>query len=355
MMKIALTADPEIPVPPLLYGGIERIVDMLVEGLMSEGHDVTLFAHPESDVKCRLIGWKGRSSQRLADTLKNTRTLYQETRVQKFDLIHSFGRLAYLLPLLPHKTPKIMSYQREPSLRQISRANWIAKKGTLQFTGCSHYITEQIKPVATATTIYNGVSTGKYSARYSVDPDAPLVFLGRIEPIKGTHIAVEVARETGRKLIIAGNVPTEGREYFEKQIRPFLNESIQYIGPVNDEQKNSLLGQASAFLMPIQWNEPFGIVMVEAMACGTPVIGLAYGALPEVVEEGVNGFKCNNVGEMIDKVGKINTIDRRRVRQLVEEKFSSGVIVNNYINLYSGLIKANNGKLPSTKLSGNII
>jgi glycosyltransferase involved in cell wall biosynthesis len=340
-MKIALTADPELPVPPLFYGGIERIVDMLARGLAKQGHDVTLFAHAGSSVGCRLVGWKGRTSHRFRDTFQNAKTLFQQARKEKFDIIHSFGRLAYLLPLLPSKIPKIMSYQREPSLGQISKAVRLAKKNSLLFTGCSNYITDQIKTVATAITIYNGVPMEKFLPGYSLNHDAPLVFLGRIEPIKGTHIAIEVARKTGKRLIIAGNIPAEGEEYFEKKIKPFLNDSISFIGPVNDEQKNRLLSQAYGFLMPIQWNEPFGIVMAEAMACGTPVVGLAYGSVPEVIEEGVNGFVCKDVNEMIQKTGLLKDIDRKKVRSVAEDRFSDKKITSDYLRAYESLLNKN--------------
>jgi glycosyltransferase involved in cell wall biosynthesis len=338
-MKIALTADPEIPVPPLFYGGIERIVDMLAQGLTEQGHEVTLFAHAGSRVSCRLIGWKGRTSHRLSDTFSNAKTLYQWARKEKFDIIHSFGRLAYLLPLLPSKIPKIMSYQREPSLGQISKAARLSKKDSLLFTGCSNYITNQIKTVATAITVYNAVPANKYIPVYNISEDAPLVFLGRIEPIKGTHLAIEVARKTGKRLIIAGNIPADGKEYFEKEIKPFLDDSIIYIGPVNDDQKNKLLGEACAFLMPIQWNEPFGIVMAEAMACGTPVLGFPYGSMQEVIQDGINGFICQDINDMILKVGQIKKINRVSVRQIAEEKFSNTVIVKKYLDIYTTMIE----------------
>jgi glycosyltransferase involved in cell wall biosynthesis len=346
-MKIALTADPEIPVPPLFYGGIERIVDMLAQGLMEQGHDVTLFANAGSAVSCRLIAWKGQTSHRLRDTFNNAKTLYHWTRKEKFDVIHSFGRLAYLLPLLPFKIPKIMSYQREPSLGQIAKAAKISRRGSLLFTGCSNYITNQLKTVATAITVYNGVPVNKYSPGYSLTDDAPLVFLGRIEPIKGTHIAIEVAIKTGKRLIIAGNIPTEGKEYFEKKVKPFLNESISFIGPVNDEQKNLLLSQAFGFLMPIQWSEPFGIVMAEAMACGTPVIAFPYGSVPEVIEDGVNGFLCKDVNDMIQKVSSLKTIDRRKVRSVAVERFSGKKITGDYLKAYERLVS--NNKLSTVK------
>jgi len=333
-MKILLTADPEIPVPPNLYGGIERIIDVLVNGYVGLGHDVTLFAHADSKVPCRLISWKGAQSTGLRNTLLNTAQLFSHALKEQYDVVHSFSRLAYLTPLLPLGVAKVMSYQREPTLSQIGKATQLAKKDTLIFTGCSNYITNQIKSLAQAVTVYNCVPIGKYDFSDALPDDAPLMFLGRIEHIKGTHIAVEVAIQTNRQLIIAGNIPAGEEAYFNEKIKPFLNDRIRYVGPVNDEQKNELLGQSAAFLMPIQWNEPFGIVMAEAMACGTPVLGFPFGSVPEVVEDGLTGSVCQDVEEMILRINELPGINRKRVREAAENRFSDKIIVNEYLGLY---------------------
>jgi glycosyltransferase involved in cell wall biosynthesis len=336
-MKILLTVDPELTVPPIGYGGIERIVDMLVNIYVKEGHDVTLCANPGSKVPCKLVGWKGLNSQRIFDVLKNTATLTSLVKKNRYDVVHSFSRLAYMSVIFPMKIPKIMSYQREPSLAQIKKAASIARKGTLIFTGCSNYISNQVKAVATAYTVYNCAPVEQYTFVEKVSNDAPLIFLGRIEDIKGTHIAIEVAQKTGKQLVIAGNIPKGKEEYFEQKVKPYLNDKIIYVGTVNDQQKNEWLGKCSVFLMPILWNEPFGIVMAEAMACGTPVVGFARGSVPEVIEDGINGFVCNNADEMVDKIKQIDTISRASVRKTAEKKFSSEVIAKHYLGLYQSL------------------
>lgn len=339
-MKILLTADPEIPVPPIHYGGIERIIDVLVQGYVSRGHDVTLLAHPHSNVPCGLLPWTGLQSNGLKNTILNTAKLFSHALKERYHVIHSFSRLAYLTPLLPLPVPKVMSYQREPTLSQIKKAKSLAKKGSLVFTGCSNYITNQIKPFAEASTVYNCVPIERYQFKAQIGEDAPLAFLGRIEPIKGTHLALEVAQRTNRRLLIAGNIPLEGARYFEEKIKPHLTDRIQYIGPVNDEQKNQMLGQSAAFLMPIQWNEPFGIVMAEAMACGTPVLGFPLGSLTEVVQDGISGFICENVAAMIEKVAMLSQIDRNKVRSEAERRFSDQTIVEEYLQLYKRCINA---------------
>lgn len=331
-MKILITADPFIPVPPIHYGGIERILDMLIREYLVAGHEVTLIAHPDSKPAegCRFIPYLSEKDDVLRNSFLITKTYFK----YKFDIIHSFSRLLYLFPLLPFGVQKIMSYQREPTLSQIRKAVSFAKRGTISFTGCSNYISNQIAEVGKAYTVYNGVPLELFHFNEQVSDDAPLVFLGRIEEIKGTHVAIEVAIKSNRKLLIAGNIPAEHSLYFDEKVKPFLNDQIQYIGPVNDEQKNKLLQNASAFLMPILWNEPFGIVMAEAMACGTPVIGFTRGSVPEVVEDGVSGFTCNTIEEMINAVHNIPSISRLAVRKEAEKRFSSKVIAETYLQLY---------------------
>ncbi|MFD0941973.1 glycosyltransferase family 4 protein [Pedobacter boryungensis] len=337
-MKIAIIADPFIPIPPLNYGGIERIIDFLVHGLKERGHEVILIAHPDSKVEVPLIKYKNQNT-RIA-TLQNILTI-NKLKSFKPDVIHSFGRLINLLPFLSSNTPKIMSYQREPTLSQIRKAVFLSKKHTLSFTGCSDYISNQIKPFAVAATVYNGFPILTYHPKFEYNEDAPLVFLGRIEYIKGTHIAIEVAKKANKRLIIAGNIPPNEEEYFNQKVKPFLSGEIEYIGPVNDIEKNALLGNALAFLMPIQWNEPFGIVMAEAMACGTPVIGFSRGSVPEVVDDNITGFVCTTQDDMVVAIGKLDSINRETVFQTAMRRFSSDSIVSEYLKIYEARINKN--------------
>lgn len=334
-LKIAITTDPEIPVPPVYYGGIERMVYMLAQEYILAGHEVTVFAHPDSKIDGKLVPYPGKKSRGILNTLKNMSLITQKVHIGNFDILHSFSRLAYSAFLLPCSIPKIMSYQRRATKSQIVKAQKLAKKGSLIFTGCSNHITQQISSYAQAHTIYNGFQSTKFEYNEHITDDAPLVFLGRIEPIKGAHHAIEIARKANKKLIIAGNIPLKYQEYFNNRISPFINNrQISYIGAVNDEQKSHLLKQALAFLMPIEWDEPFGIVMVEAMACGTPVIAFPKGAVPEIVEDGVTGYMVNNVEEAVEKVAKIHLLDRRIVRQEALNRFDSKVIAKNYLDLY---------------------
>jgi glycosyltransferase involved in cell wall biosynthesis len=336
-LNIAITADPFIPVPPTLYGGIERIIDLLIIEFQRLGHEVTLFAHKDSNVKCKLIPYKTDIGG-LKNDLLNAWVINKYLLSHKIDVIHSFSRLAYLIPQMPRNIPKLMSYQREPTLSQIKKAVKLSQKGTIAFTGCSDYISNKIKPYASSHTIYNGIDTSLYQFTPLVEDDAPLVFLGRVEHIKGAHTAIEIALQTNKRLIIAGNIPLEAQEYFDSQIKPFLNDNIIYLGPVNDKQKNELLGSAAALLMPIHWNEPFGIVMIEATACGTPVIGFNKGAVPEVIKNNVNGYVVGNIDEAIVKVKQISKIDRKLVREDTVQRFSFDKITIEYLSVYKNLV-----------------
>jgi glycosyltransferase involved in cell wall biosynthesis len=338
-MKILLTADPELPVPPGDYGGIERIVEGLINGYVERGHEVTLCANPASKVPCELIPWKGLSSAKGIDIIRNTLTLSRIVYSGNFDILHSFSRLAYMTAVMPLQIPKIMSYQREPSLAQIGKAIKLSRKGSMTFTGCSNYIANQISTITDCHTVYNFAPIERYTCTATVDADAPLIFLGRIEEIKGTAVAVDIARRANKRLIIAGNIPAGKEDYFEKEVKPYLDERIVYVGPVNDTQKNALLGQALAFLMPVLWDEPFGIVMVEAMACGTPVLGFRRGAVPEVVEDGKTGFICEDTADMVSKLALLEKISRQGVRKIAEDKFSNRKIIDDYLQLYKQHIK----------------
>jgi glycosyltransferase involved in cell wall biosynthesis len=337
-MHVAIISDPRIPVPPPLYGGIERIVDMLVCGLMERRHVVTLFAHADSDVPCRHVPYGGTEPQRLIDTLRNMASV-SRLGFQRPEVVHNFGRLAYVGPLLPLSIPKIMSYQRSPPVDRVQTAGRLAAEGSFAVTGCSEHITDQVRPYVPAETVYNGVPLETYDFQARVNEEAPLVFLGRIASIKGPHTAVDVARRSGRQLVIAGNVPDDHTSFFRERIEPHVDgEQIRYIGPVNDEEKNELLGRAAAFLMPIEWEEPFGIVMAEAMACGTPVIGTPRGSVPEVVEDSVTGFIGETTEELAAAVGRVGELSRSKTRERCERLFSDRAIVEAYESLYENMV-----------------
>jgi glycosyltransferase involved in cell wall biosynthesis len=338
--RVLVTADPVLPVPPRLYGGIERVIALLVDGLSRRGHEVTLIAHPESTVACELVPYPGTSGRANGETVRHAALIAAEVRRRRPHLVQSFSRLAYLAAILPRDVPKVMSYQRPVTRRTVTWAYQLSR-GTLSFTGCSRQLIGSVSDVGRWRVIYNGVPLNTYTATTAVAPDAPLVFLGRIEHIKGTHLAIDVARRAGRRLIIAGNVPSDGLHemYFRERIVPHLDgRHVEYVGPVDDAQKADLLGRAAALLMPVLWDEPFGIVMAEALACGTPVIGLARGAVPEVVTPGVTGFVCATPDQMVQAVRDLPQTSRSACRDAAEQRFSDRALVDAYEALFDDVL-----------------
>jgi glycosyltransferase involved in cell wall biosynthesis len=338
-LRILMTADPELPVPPRLYGGIERIVDLLVTGLIDRGHDVTLVAHRDSTTPAALVPYPVTRSGGAAAIATCASVVTRAAIRVRPDVIHSFGRVAYLAPLLPWSVPKIMSYQRAVTPSTVRWAGRISRHMT--WAACSRHIAAPVDHLGTWRVIDNAVPVDRFRFAPRVPADAPLVFLGRIEEIKGVHLAIQVAREADRRLIIAGNVPgdAQSRAYFRDQVEPHIDGmSVVYAGPVDDEQKSRLLSECAALLMPILWDEPFGIVMVEALACGTPVIGLSRGAVPEVIDDGLTGFVCTDVPAMVAAVIRLGEVSRARCRQTAEVRFSQHALVDGYESLYRWVV-----------------
>ena len=341
-LRIAITADPYLPVPPRLYGGIERVIALLVSGLVRRGHEVTLIAHPESHTPAALIPY---GAPPHTDPVARLRELAQVASALirlsgSIDIIHSFGRLAALLPVLPMRAvKKIQTYQREIPWSGVRRAAQLGGDSIL-FTGCSTSLYASANGDGRGTrwrTVFNCVDPSSYVSVTTVPDDAPLAFLGRIERIKGTHTAIEIAKAAGRSLVIAGNVADA--EYFHTEVAPHIdNRSVSYIGEVDDGAKSRMLGGSAALLMPIAWDEPFGIVMAEAFACGTPVIGFRRGSIPEVVREGMNGFVVSDVPQAVAAVRQLLLLDRAAVRRDCEARFSCDATVDAYQALYQEVL-----------------
>src|SRR5689334_22610434 len=329
-LRIAITADPYLPVPPRLYGGIERVIALLVSGLVRRGHEVTLIAHPESQTPAALIPY-GASSH--TDRIARMRELAQVASAlirvsSSIDIIHSFGRLAALLPVLPMRSvKKIHTYPREIPWSGVRRAAWLGGDSIL-FTGCSTSLYASANGAAGGTrwrTVINCVDPSSYVSVTTVPDDAPLAFLGRIERIKGTHTAIAIARAAARPLVIAGNVADA--EYFHTEVAPHIDDrSVSYIGEVDDAAKSRMLGGSAALLMPIAWDEPFGIVMAEAFACGTPVIALRRGSVPEVVDHGTTGHVTEDLEGLIEGIRVVNRFSRAACRDVAERRFADSVI-----------------------------
>ncbi len=343
-MRVALTVDPIIPVPPRLYGGIERVVDLLAHGLAARGHAVTVLAHPASRTAGELVPYGAPPHRGLrARSLELWQVgAFLARHHRRFDVVHSFGRLAAIAPVLPlRRLAKVQSYQRDVvPWRSIRFAARVGGR-SVRFTGCSGSVYRERARFGAGMsvwhTVFNGVDLARYQPTAAVAPDAPLVFLGRLEWYKGAHHAIAIARAAGRRLVIAGprKEDGEGPAYFAAHVAPHIdNAQVRYVGEIDDAAKNELLGAAAALLMPIEWEEPFGIVMAEAMACGTPVIGFPRGSVPEVVRDGVTGFLCPDVAAAVGAVGRLGAIDRTAVRAACVARFGAPAIVAAYEALY---------------------
>lgn len=341
-MHILITADAELPVPPIHYGGIERVIASLIEEFRRRGHVVGLVAHSESTAAVdAFFPWPGKSSQGRLDSLRNTLALTKAVKSFRPDVLHSFSRLMWLFPLAlsSSRLPIVMSYQRDPSGRTVSLARRVLGD-RLCFTGCSQSIADlgRSRGGGEWYGIPNFIDPEKFIYQPSVPSDAPLVFLSRIEPIKGCHTAIAIAKASGRRLLIAGNRVESGSAagYWNREIAPHLGrDGIEYVGTVNDEQKNDLLGSAAAMLVPIGWEEPFGIVFAEALACGTPVISCPRGALPEIVEHGRYGFLINSVEEGVAAVERLGEISRAECRKRAEGNFTLEIIADKYLEAFT--------------------
>lgn len=330
--------DPGIMIPVKGYGGIERMIEMLAKKYLALGNEVHLLVTTGSKVEGCIVHDFGKEGfpPNKWDARKAILVtwLFLWKHRNQFDLVHNFGRLIYLLPVLNHPVKKVMSYQREITQRNVTFIAGLPNKNIF-FTGCSNDLVNRVKLNGKWKAIYNGCDFATYHLREQITTDAPLVFLGRIEKIKGCHTAIRVAKATGNNLLIAGNISAlpEEKRYYETAIAPYIDgQQISYIGQVNDIQKNELLGSAKALLFPIEWAEPFGIVMVEAMACGTPVIAFNRGSVNEVIDEGVTGFKIDTENEMMEAVKMVNSLSRARCRQRAAERFDAGVIAKQYLD-----------------------
>lgn len=331
--------DPGILIPVKGYGGHERLVEMFAKEYSRLRLEVHLLITDGSYIpNCTIHGLgKAGFPPKKKDASKAIFTAWKFLwkHRNKFDIIHNFGRLIYLLPVWNSSVKKIMIYGREITGSNINRLLKLPNKNIF-FTGCSNNLISRSGANGNWQAVYNAINFNTYNLTEHVANDAPLIFLGRIEKIKGCHIAIAIAKETGNNLIIAGNVSPleEEKKYFNEQIQPHIDGvQIKYVGQVNDAQKNEWLGKSKALLMPIEWNEPFGIVMIEAMACGTPVIAFNRGSVNEVVDENVTGYKVNNKNEMIQAINKIKNLNRADCRNKAKERFDVKVIAQEYISL----------------------
>lgn len=351
-MRIAQVSPLFERVPPLYYGGTERIVAYLTDELLALGHDVTLFASGDSMTAANLVPCS-KNSLRLdkscIDPIPHHLLMLEQVmaRAEEFDIIHfhidylhyPFSR-RYGYPCvttlhgrldIPDLVPLYREYREIPVV-SISDAQrrplpWINWAGTVH-----HGLPLALLP-------------------FNEKPRGYLAFLGRISPEKGLDVAIAIAEQSGVTLKIAAKVDKENLEYYENMIKPLLQSPFaEYVGEIGEEEKKEFLGNADALIFPIDWEEPFGLVMIESMACGTPVIAFGRGSVPEVVKNGVSGYVVDDVPGAVAAVAEVGALSRHGCREYFEELFAAGRMAEDYLDIYEGIIdRAAAGKVKAAK------
>lgn len=340
-MKIAQVAPMYESVPPTTYGGTERVVSWITEELVKQGHEVTLFASGDSITEARLVSPVKRAL-RLDDTsidgmAPHILALEQVARMaDDFDMIH------FHLDYLHFPISRLRCWKNVTTLH--GRLNIPELKPLYQeFREMSvvSISNDQRKPLPFANwldTIYHGMP--KDLLTFVEKPDDYLLFLGRIAPEKGTVQAIEIAIKYGCQIKIAAKVDAVDQEYFDNKIKPLIRHPlVDFVGEVNLAEKDNLLGHAKALIFPIDWPEPFGLVMIESMACGTPVVAFNRGSVPEVIEDGKTGFVVENVEEAVLSLSKIESINRKTCRDTFESRFNVEKMVGGYLKVYETIQK----------------
>ncbi len=352
-LRIAQVSPLYERVPPVLYGGTERIVSFLTEELVALGHSVTLFASGDSVTNAKLIPGCPRAL-RLDPTVKDTWAhhivLLEEVaeRADQFDLIHY--HIDYLhFPVsercgTPHLTT-LHGRLDMPDLPAVYR-----KFPDQPLTSISMAQRTPLPWANWKNVVYHGLPIHQYS--YQPGDGGYLAFLGRISPEKRLDRAIAIAKRAKIPLRVAAKVDAADKEYYETEIRPLIEDEklVEFIGEIGDSEKEKFLGGARALLFPIDWPEPFGLVMVEAMACGTPVIAYRCGSVPEIIEPGLNGFIVESVEEAVDAIQSLSSLSRHQCREIFEAKFNAGRMTRDYVQVYRQLMEEN-GQLRNTRVA----
>jgi glycosyltransferase involved in cell wall biosynthesis len=341
-MRIAQIAPLMESVPPRLYGGTERIVSYLTEELVRMGHDVTLFASGDSMTAAKLVGCVPQAL-RLDINIRDTIPYYMlmldrvRQRAGEFDVLH-FHIDQFQFPLFRHMADRTVTTlhgrQDLPDLKPL-----YIGFGDMPLVSISN---EQRRPILNANfvqTIYHGLPADLLKPVFN-PRGGYVAFLGRIAPEKRPDRAIQIARSLGVPLKIAAKVDRVDEEYFREVIAPLLDgPGVEFIGEINEQQKNEFLGEAQALLFPADWPEPFGLSMIEAMACGTPVLAFRCGSVPEVIDEGVTGFIVENLEDAVEALPRVLALDRQAVRQRFDERFAASRMAKDYLAVYRSLLK----------------
>jgi glycosyltransferase involved in cell wall biosynthesis len=344
-MKIAQIAPLAESVPPRLYGGTERVVSYLTEELVRLGHDVTLFASGDSQTSARLVACAPRALRldpSVTDALPHHLLMIERvrSRVHEFDVLHFHVDQVHLPLFRPYARKSITTLHGRLDVADL--AALYREFDEMPLVSISD---SQRKPLPFANwagTVYHGLA--EPVCPFNPGPRGNyLAFLGRMSPEKGVERAIEIARRAGRRLRIAAKIDRTEEDYYRSRVAPLLSDPlVDFIGEVGEAEKPGFLGNAAALLFPIDWPEPFGLAMIEAMSCGTPVIAWPHGAVPEIVEHGVTGLLVGSIEEAVRAVNEAPRLDRAAVRRRFEERFSASRMARDYLAIYRSLAR----KLP---------
>jgi glycosyltransferase involved in cell wall biosynthesis len=339
-VRIALVAPPWIPVPPPGYGGIEWVVYLLAEELVATGHDVTLYATGDSRTSAELVALIPRSEQRrmhdpgidalyMGQVFRHIRA--RAAIGEGADVVHDHSE--WLGPAFAHTLPMPVVFTHHNAVTQERKRVYDTFFDDVAHVCLSRHQRSTWPRLADAAIVPNAIDVSAYDVR--ADKDDYLLCVSRIHPDKGNHLALEAGRRTGREVVLVGKIDAgEGERYFAEQVQPLLGAGGRYLGEVDDSTKRDLLARAAATLFPIRWDEPFGLVMAESMAAGTPCIAFARGAAPEVVVDGVTGFLVDDLDGLVAAVDRLGEIDPAACRAHVTHHFSPSAMAKAYIAVY---------------------
>lgn len=347
-LRIAQVTNLQESVPPLNKNGLEQVVSYLTEELVKMGHNVTLFASADSKTSAKLVPLIPEAASR-RPTNSLPQSLYYDvlsvsqafSQSADFDVIHCHDRFVPInfSSLIPN--PIITTIHHPVDLEnerlEICGPAYTQKAAKIHSVVVSCFQQQKFKQPSDL--VYNGLDLTNFT--YRDQAQNYLAYLGYLTPDKGAAQAVQAVLPTNETLLIAGPIRDDdpaGQSYFKEKIEPFLNNRIKYLGPLSYDQKIKFLSGAKATLMPIQWDEPFGMVAIESLACGTPVIAWNRAAMPEIIEDGISGYLVNSVTEMTEKINQIAKIDRRSCRTRVEENFTAEKMAQKYVDLYTQIL-----------------
>jgi glycosyltransferase involved in cell wall biosynthesis len=339
-MRIAQVAPLYESVPPRYYGGTERVVSWLTERLVALGHDVTLFASGDSVTNARLIPACKKAlrlDSECIDPLAHHVLMVEQVfaLAERFDLIHFHIDYLPFSRIRRERVPSLTTLHGRLDLPHL--VPLYREFSTIPLVSISNAQRKPLPWVNWMTTIHHGMPAE--ALPISVSEGSYLAFLGRISPEKRVDRAIEIAIRSNRQLKIAAKIDRVDQEYFEAEIKPLLNHPlVEFIGEIDDAKKADFLRNAAALLFPIEWPEPFGLVMIEAMSCGTPVVAFPFGSVPEIIADGICGFVVHDIDEAVKAVAHIDSIDRAGCRKHFEQNFTDERMASDYLSIYQRLV-----------------